>query len=103
MQVDRYKIHDIEIVIDRLKVDIQSKHRLIESVQSALKQGNDQMLILKHDDLGNDHAKAILLSKQLMCQDTGLSPMMNLRPMLFHLIRLMVHVHNAKDLVLCFK
>ncbi|MBK9482979.1 MAG: excinuclease ABC subunit UvrA [Bacteroidetes bacterium] len=73
MQVDRYKIHDIEIVIDRLKVDIQSKHRLIESVQSALKQGNDQMLILKHDDLGNDHAKAILLSKQLMCQDTGLS------------------------------
>ena len=73
MQVDRYKIHDIEIVIDRLKVDAVSRHRLLESVQSALKHGNDQLLILKHEEGSKQQAKAILLSKQLMCQDTGLS------------------------------
>ncbi len=73
MQVDRYKIHDIELVIDRLKVDKASRHRLVESVQSALKQGNDQLLIQKHSEVEKEHAKVILLSKQLMCQDTGLS------------------------------
>jgi excinuclease ABC subunit A len=65
MQVDRYKIHDIEIVIDRLKVDTVSRHRLLESVQSALKHGNDQLLIFKHEDLASNQAKAILLSKAI--------------------------------------
>lgn len=69
MQVDRYKIHDIEIVIDRLKVDIGARLRLIESLQSALKQGNNQVLIVNHDR--QDEFQ--LLSKQLMCADTGLS------------------------------
>jgi excinuclease ABC subunit A len=79
MQVDRYKIHDIEIVIDRVKVDPASRHRLIESVQSALKHGNDQMLILRHQEIvpgkkaKPEADKAQLLSKQLMCEDTGLS------------------------------
>ena len=69
MQVDRYKIHDIEIVIDRLKVDTAARLRLIESLQSALKQGNNQVLIVNHDR--QDEFQ--LLSKQLMCADTGLS------------------------------
>lgn len=69
MQVDRYKIHDIEIVIDRLKVDTGARLRLIESLQSALKQGNNQVLIVNHDR--QDEFQ--LLSKQLMCADTGLS------------------------------
>lgn len=79
MQVDRYKIHDIEIVIDRIKVDSASRHRIIESVQSALKHGNDQMLILKYEESAaankaqNTTGNLQLLSKQLMCQDTGLS------------------------------
>jgi excinuclease ABC subunit A len=91
MQVDRYKIHDIEIVIDRLKVDTNSRIRLIESLQSCLKHGNDQLLILKHVDEENPKPKiqspksksqtsniehrtsAQLLSKQLMCADTGIS------------------------------
>lgn len=79
MQVDRYKIHDIEIVIDRLKADPESRHRLIESVQSALKHGNDQLLVLRHTDdqtkkqRAADQSHTKLLSKQLMCQDTGLS------------------------------
>lgn len=69
MQVDRYKIHDIEIVIDRLKADIGSKQRLAESLQNALKHGNDQVLVLEHDHPTQVH----LLSKQLMCADTGIS------------------------------
>ncbi|MBP6623910.1 MAG: excinuclease ABC subunit UvrA [Chitinophagaceae bacterium] len=69
MQVDRYKIHDIEIVIDRLKADQESKQRLAESLQSALKHGNDQVMIVEHDK----PEKATMLSKQLMCADSGIS------------------------------
>lgn len=69
MQVDRYKIHDIEVVIDRLTADTNSRLRLIESLQTALKQGNEQVLIVNHDK--PDQVQ--LLSKQLMCADTGLS------------------------------
>ncbi|MBL7755189.1 MAG: excinuclease ABC subunit UvrA, partial [Chitinophagaceae bacterium] len=69
MQVDRYKIHDIEVVIDRLTADNNSRLRLIESLQTALKQGNEQVLIVNHDK--PDQVQ--LLSKQLMCADTGLS------------------------------
>lgn len=73
MQVDRYKIHDIEIVIDRLKVDPENRFRLVESVQNALKQGNEQLLILKYETENQSENKPLLLSKQLMCEDTGLS------------------------------
>jgi excinuclease ABC subunit A len=72
MQVDRYKIHDIEIVIDRLKVERSAHIRLVESVQSALKYGNDQLMIIRHEPLG-DETDVRLLSKQLMCADTGIS------------------------------
>lgn len=72
MQVDRYKIHDIEIVIDRLKVEKSSHIRLIESVQSSLKHGNDQLIVLRHEGKG-DGTDVQLLSKQLMCADTGIS------------------------------
>jgi excinuclease ABC subunit A len=71
MQVDRYKMHDIEIVIDRIKVDTPSHYRLVESVQSCLKHGQDQVVIMPHTEDGS--ATAQLLSKQLMCADTGLS------------------------------
>lgn len=69
MQVDRYKVHDIEVVIDRLTADESSKLRLIESLQNALKHGNDQVMIVEHEH----PEKHQLLSKQLMCADTGLS------------------------------
>ena len=70
MQLDRYKIHDIEIVIDRLTVEENNRQRLVESLQNALKQGSEQIMIVKHDD---KNAEAKLLSKQLMCEETGLS------------------------------
>ena len=69
MQVDRYKVHDIEVVIDRLTADKNSSQRLVESLQSALKIGNDQVMILNHDDATDVR----LLSKLLMCAETGIS------------------------------
>ncbi len=67
MQVDRYKIHDIELVVDRLQVTEDLKSRLSQSVQQTLKLGKDLMFILV------DETKLKQYSKQLMCEDTGLS------------------------------
>jgi excinuclease ABC subunit A len=68
MQVDRYKIHDIELVIDRMAVTHDMKLRLSQSVQKALQIGKDLLFILINDD-----DKVVQFSKQLMCEDTGLS------------------------------
>src|SRR6476659_9924408 len=79
MQVDRYKIHDIELVVDRLQVTDDMKVRLSQSVVKSLQLGKDIMLVL----VQNEQAKAssreakgeadttlIQYSKQLMCEDT---------------------------------
>jgi excinuclease ABC subunit A len=68
MQVDRYKIHDIELVVDRLQVTDDMKVRLSQSVQKSLQLGKDLMFILI-----NDEDNLIQYSKQLMCEDTGIS------------------------------
>ena len=68
MQVDRYKIHDIEIVVDRLAVANDIKTRLSQSVQQSLKLGKDLMFVLLNDD-----GSIIQYSKHLMCIDTGIS------------------------------
>jgi excinuclease ABC subunit A len=68
MQLDRYKIHDIEVVIDRLQVNAAMKTRLSQSVQQSLKMGKDLLFLLV-----NDTQKVIQYSKQLMCEDTGIS------------------------------
>jgi len=68
MQVDRYKIHDIELVVDRLQVTEDLKSRLSQSVQQTLKLGKELMFILI-----NDNNDVIQYSKQLMCEDTGIS------------------------------
>lgn len=111
MQVDRYKIHDIEVVVDRLAVTDDMRFRLSQSVQKALQLGKDLMFVvpaspnpseggalkdsenlrsssneprIKHEDnksilssaeaevppLG---AEGALYSKQLMCEETGIS------------------------------
>ncbi|HEX6170479.1 MAG TPA: excinuclease ABC subunit UvrA, partial [Chitinophagaceae bacterium] len=67
MQVDRYKIHDIELVVDRLQVTDDLKARLSQSVQQALKLGKDLMFLLVDDK------HLVQYSKQLMCEDTGIS------------------------------
>ena len=68
MQVDRYKIHDIEVVIDRLPVTDDMKVRLSQSVQKTLQVGKELMFLLV-----NDYDKLVQYSKQLMCEDTGIS------------------------------
>ncbi len=68
MQVDRYKIHDIEVVIDRLAVTPDMRVRIGQSVQKALQMGKDLMFLLL-----NDSDKVVQYSKQLMCEDTGIS------------------------------
>ncbi len=68
MQVDRYKIHDIEVVVDRLQVTDDMKVRLSQSVQKTLQLGKDLLFLLVNED------KAVTqYSKQLMCIETGIS------------------------------
>ncbi len=71
MQVDRYKIHDIELVVDRLQVSDDLRSRLSESVHQALKLGKDLMFLLVEDNPGE--SQFIQYSKLLMCEDTGIS------------------------------
>ncbi len=68
MQLDRYKIHDIEVVVDRLKVEDDMKLRLSQSVQKTLQMGKDLLFLLINDD-----QKVEQYSKHLMCIDTGIS------------------------------
>ncbi len=73
MQVDRYKIHDIEVVIDRMVVNDEFKTRISQSVQQALKMGKDLMFVLVSGVDKNGEDKLVQYSKQLMCEDTGIS------------------------------
>ena len=68
MQVDRYKIHDIEVVIDRMAVTADMKVRLSQSVQKCMQVGKGLMFLLI-----NDNDQVVQYSRQLMCEDTGIS------------------------------
>ena len=75
MKVDRYKTHDIEIVIDRLAVPATTPatsnvptDRLKKSVQIAMKQGEGLLMIMDYDTKAIKH-----FSKRLMCPTTGIS------------------------------
>lgn len=68
MKLDRYKIHDIEIVIDRIKVDSKSKSRLKKAVDVAMKHGGKSMIIQDFDSGDLRH-----FSRMLMCPTSGIS------------------------------
>ena len=68
MQIDRYKVHDIELVVDKIKVSADRRERIISSMQTALKMGNGLIFIL---DVDKGETKAF--SKHLMDAETGLS------------------------------
>ncbi len=68
LQLDRYKTHDIEIVIDRIEVNEKSAKRLSQTVQTALKHGKGLMQIMEE---GSDEPR--YFSRLLMCPTTGLS------------------------------
>lgn len=84
MQVDRYKIHDIEVVIDRLAVTPDMKLRISQSVQQSMKMGKELMFVLVHEDEKSGQKNpasqkkrtadlVVQYSRQLMCEDTGIS------------------------------
>lgn len=68
MSVDRYKMHDIEIVVDKLVVDGTDLKRLKASIATAMKHG-DGVMMVKPIEQGN----VSYYSRNLMCPDTGMS------------------------------
>ena len=68
MKVDRYKVHDIEVVIDRLAVKDNADDRLKKSIQMAMKQGEGLLMIMDYDTGAVKH-----FSRRLMCPTTGIS------------------------------
>ena len=71
MKVDRYKNHDIEVVIDRLKVSAEpepTENRLKKSVQIAMKQGEGLLMVMDFETGAVKH-----FSRRLMCPTTGIS------------------------------
>jgi excinuclease ABC subunit A len=76
MQVDRYKIHDIELVVDRMKVTKDMRMRISQSVQDSLRLGKDLMFVM-YEAEGQKSSLSkygeAAYSRQLMCEDTGIS------------------------------
>ena len=68
MKLDRYKTHNIEIVVDQVKVKIADKKRITDSVNLAMKHGNGSIMVF--DVEAEEYS---LLSKNLMCPTTGIS------------------------------
>ena len=68
MQLDRFKVHDIEVVVDRIKVETSKRSRISSSLSTAFRLGNELIFVLNQD------TEALLpFSKQLMDPETGLS------------------------------
>ena len=68
MRLDRYKLHDIEVVIDRLQVNEKSQNRLKQSLKLAMQQGDNMMAVMEKDATGIQY-----FSKQLMCPESGIA------------------------------
>jgi len=70
MRIDRYKTHDIEIVIDRLKISKESDEnkRLTESILTAMYHGDDVLMVLE-----NETDEVRYFSRSLMCPTSGIS------------------------------
>lgn len=68
MRLDRYKIHDVELVVDRLQVTQENEKRLIQSLSVAMNQGNGLCAVIEKD--GSD---VRYFSRNLMCPDSGIA------------------------------
>ncbi len=68
LQLDRYKTHDIELLIDRIEITGESRQRLAESIQLSMKLGKGTIMILEN---GKD--KENYYSRHLMCPTSGIS------------------------------
>jgi excinuclease ABC subunit A len=67
VQLDRYKVHDIEIVIDRIQVNTEDRQRVVDAVKTALKHGKGTMMIA---DAKNEVRH---FSRHLMCPTSGIA------------------------------
>ena len=68
LKLDRYKTHDIEVVIDRLKVTEPNRKRLISSLKLAMEDGDGVMMVIE-----KSAATPRYFSRALMCPDTGIA------------------------------
>ena len=68
MRLDRYKLHDIEVVIDRMKIKKSESERLRSSIKLALKEGSGIIMVLLD---GDDNIR--YFSKNIMCKKTGIA------------------------------
>jgi excinuclease ABC subunit A len=68
MQLDRYKVHDIEVVVDRFSVGKNIENRLKKSLETAMKQGKGVVMVL--DETSGDVRH---YSKKMMCPTTGIA------------------------------
>ena len=68
MRLDRYKTHDIEVVIDRLLVNSASEKRLEETIKTAMYAGDNIMMVLTIDE-----NQPRYFSRELMCPETGIA------------------------------
>lgn len=68
MRLDRYKVHDIEMVVDRMPIDKKDRKRIYDSVLTTMKHGGKAMMVLDLDTNDVRH-----FSRTLMCPSTGIS------------------------------
>ncbi|TCI91835.1 excinuclease ABC subunit UvrA [Tenacibaculum sp. M341] len=68
MKLDRYKTHDIEVVIDRLVINDDAEKRLEETIKTALYTGDNILMVIDVDD-----EKPRYFSRELMCPTTGIA------------------------------
>jgi excinuclease ABC subunit A len=68
MKLDRYKMHDIEVVIDRLAINKGVEKRLEETIKTALYAGNNILMVIAVDE-----TDARYFSRELMCPTTGIA------------------------------
>ena len=67
LRTDRYKVHDIEIVVDKVKITQENNSRLAKSVETAFRHGKGNLMVLSDKNVVRH------FSKMLMCPTTGLS------------------------------
>ena len=70
MQVDRYKTHDIEIVIDRIQVNFKDKTRITDAIALVMKHGKGVLMVIEKGQEQNDPR---FFSRNLMCPTSGIS------------------------------
>ncbi|HRZ74767.1 MAG TPA: excinuclease ABC subunit UvrA, partial [Flavobacterium sp.] len=70
MKIDRYKTHDIEIVIDRMQIenDVETDNRLAESIKTAMHHGDDVIMVIEQES-----KEVRYFSRTLMCPTSGIS------------------------------